>query len=152
MSRPSHLLFINDSPAEIDLWHAALHALQWNAVIDEALSGRRAIDILQRFIHSQEAPDIVLLDYGMRGASCLSMLRSIRSIAYYAQVPIIIISECSIPEPIKRECQNYGVMTILAKPKDFAGFSSQIDILRTTLEDHGCISCSGSWVASQKWE
>jgi DNA-binding response OmpR family regulator len=149
MSRPSRLLFINGSPAEIDLWDAALHARQWNAVIEEAMSGHRAMDLMQRRIHRDDAPDIVLLEYGMRGTSCLNILQSIRAMAYYANVPIYILSDLRIPEPIRREFQNYGVMTILAKPTDFAGFSKQIDILRTTLEDYGCISSSGSWVASQ---
>jgi DNA-binding response OmpR family regulator len=150
MSRPSRLLFINGSPAEIDLWDAALHAHQWNAVIEEAMSGHRAMDMMQQRIHQQDAPDIVLLEYAMRGTSCLNILRSIRAIAYYANLPIIILSDIRIPDPIRREFHHYGVMEILAKPTDFAGFTAQIDILRTTLADYGCISTSGSWVASQQ--
>jgi len=150
MSRPSRLLFIIGSPAEIDLWDAALHAHQWNAVIEEAMSAWRALDLMQRRINHQDAPDIVLLEYGMHGTPCLNLLRSIRAMAYYANVPIIILSDLRIPDPVRRECQNFGVMEILAKPTDFAGFTRQIDILRTTLEDSGCISSSGSWVASQQ--
>jgi DNA-binding response OmpR family regulator len=150
MSRQSRLLFINGSPAEIDLWDAALHAHQWNAVIEEAMSAHRALDLMQRRIHSQDAPDIVVLEYGMRGTSCINILRSIRAMAYYVNVPIFILTELRIPDPVRREFKDYGVMTILEKQTDFAGFTRQIDILRTTLEDDGCISASGSWVASQQ--
>jgi CheY-like chemotaxis protein len=152
MSRPSRLLIIDDSPAEIDLWHSALLALQWNAVITEALSGRHGLDLLQQQIHREDAPDIVLLDYSIRGESCLATLRRIRLIAFYAQLPVIILADTAIPEPMRREFHAFGVLTMLVKPTTFAGFSRQIDILRTSLEGIGCITGSGSWVASRPWE
>ena len=48
MSRPSHILLVDDNMGDLELFAEALHDAQWNAELETHQSGQSAIDSLQR--------------------------------------------------------------------------------------------------------
>ena len=74
----------------------------------------------------QERPDVIILDIMMPDISGLEILRSMRSKADLAAVPVVVVSAKGTPSDV-REGLDAGASVYLTKPVGFAELRSAVE-------------------------
>jgi two-component system chemotaxis response regulator CheY len=83
---------------------------EFNAQIIEAVDGKEALKKLSR-----EKPDVIFLDYEMPDMNGKEVLKSIRAIREFHNLPIVMVTAHS-EKHIVRELLSYKVSSYLLKP------------------------------------
>jgi CheY-like chemotaxis protein len=146
MSRPSRLLILDDNHSDRDLFREAIHDTGWNALIEEASSGRQAISLLQRHAVMGTLPDLLLMDFRYHSEQCLDILTGIRAIPACAGMPIVVFSGALPPEPNRRECYALGVLKVLVKAETYGDLIAMIRVLKRIFSATGDMTPGGSWI------
>lgn len=100
-----------------------------------ASDGASAIMLAQRQI-----PDAVVLDIGLPGGNGYLVMRRLRSLAPFAQVPIIVVTGRTLTLEEETTLQTHAT-ALLHKPVDFAELAAT---LRTALGGPGDTPLSGA--------
>ena len=146
MSRPSHIMLVDDNGGDLMLFAEALHDAQWNAKLETHQSGQSAINSLQTSALTGSLPDFIVLDYWIPPETCTHTLASIRAITPFASTPIIVYSSAAPTDSMVRELEAFGILRVLEKPGEYSGTISLVRILRKFLLGTGNISAGGSWM------
>ena len=101
------ILLIDDDKFVTTLYAAKLQSEGF--VVDTAHSGEDAIEKLEK-----NCPDMIVLDLNMPGISGVELLRAIRAVPLFQQVPVIIFSSGYIRSLVD-EAKTLGINKILAK-------------------------------------
>ncbi|MBN1963193.1 MAG: response regulator [Anaerolineae bacterium] len=102
----SLILIVEDEP-ELSRLLSNIVQRQGYRVI-EALSGRAALDVLER-----ESPDCILLDLAMPGVTGLEVLRVLRGSPQHRHTRIVVVT--ARPQMVP-EAELYGVDRVMIKP------------------------------------
>lgn len=110
MSKPLHVLIIDDSPAEIVRFESILHA---NGFVTTAVNtGEEGIEVAARL-----KPDIILMDVVMGGMNGFQATRKITSQEVTQHIPIIMVT--TKDQTTDRVwAQRQGAKGYLTKPVD----------------------------------
>ena len=98
-TRPFQILLVEDSDADVYLFHKALENagvdVQWTIIDD----GAEAIAFARREAKYADSPrpDLVLLDLNLPKNNGTEVLRAIRETPYLDRVPVIIMSSSASP-------------------------------------------------------
>jgi DNA-binding response OmpR family regulator len=101
------LLLVDDDEAL-----AEMYALQLTASGFEVTTARSGAEALQLVLDA--TPDLIYLDLGLPGMNGLEVLRRLRGAPSTAEVPVVILTNFSEPEMIKRG-QELGAQDYLIK-------------------------------------
>jgi CheY-like chemotaxis protein len=146
MRRPSRILIIDDSRADLGILREGFAAVPWNAELEEATSIDAAIVSLRRHREAGTLPDLVLVDYIMSSRPCIPALAAIRTL-YAPTLPPVVILSTVLPLPaMLEECYASGVIKVLEKPSDFSRVVAFIRAFKALLHHEGSISGGGSWI------
>lgn len=115
------ILAVEDDPDTAEVLRAVLHEEGHDVRI--ALDGRKALAELAGW-----QPDIVILDLLLPALSGHALLRYLRDLPEYRQVPVLIVSG-ALPTLAKVD----GATTVLPKPFELARLISMVGSLRTML-------------------
>ncbi len=93
-------------------------------VVDNGFS---ALEVLKHYDQEGTRPRIILLDLNLPGLSGLDLLREIKEIDFFKQVPIILFTTSDNPKDV-RTATEYGANAYVTKPH---GYVALIDCLRS---------------------
>ena len=93
-------------------------------VVDNGFS---ALEVLKHYNQEGTRPRIILLDLNLPGLSGLYLLREIKEIDFFKQVPIILFTTSDNPKDV-RTATEYGANAYVTKPH---GYVALIDCLRS---------------------
>lgn len=131
MSRPAHILLVEDRRLDVELTLDAFREAQLGNTIHVCGTGIDALDYVlgrgpytDRTVHP--LPDLVLLDLKLPGLDGIEVLRQIKATPMIKRIPVVILT--SSHEPADREaCYDLGVNSYLVKPVSFENF---LDVVR----------------------
>lgn len=103
------ILAVDDEPFNLDLIEAAFMNYK-NVEITDAINGQEALDALQK-----KEFDVVLLDISMPVMNGLTVLKTIREIPKFEQLPILMVTANSEKE---QEAIEKGASDFISKPYD----------------------------------
>jgi len=96
--------------------------------VEEAANGEVGLALIR-----QSAPDALILDHGLPGASGWDVARTLRADERFASLPIIALT-AHAGEPSRRDALGAGCTTFLTKPVDMKALEEE---LRRHLGDGG---------------
>ena len=108
ITRPQHVLIVDDSEDLRALWRAYLG--HWGFSVDEARNGLEALQKARA-----HTPDVILMDCWMPVLDGFSAVEQMRSDPALAQVPVLAVS-AAVSSDIGRRATEVGSDAFLAKP------------------------------------
>jgi CheY-like chemotaxis protein len=123
MRRPLHVLLVEDSSNDVDLFSLALEKgavpIELNVVTD----GEEATKYLRRenLYHDALLPDLILLDLNLPRKTGKETLGEVKQDRHLKAIPVIVLSTSSAPNDIV-SCYDLGAAAYLIKPDDFTDF------------------------------
>ena len=125
MSRPAHVLLVEDNPGDARLAQEALR--ETSALIDLAWvsDGEAALDYLYRRNDHADArrPDIVLLDLNLPRRDGREVLEVVKSDADLCSIPVLILTTSANEQDVT-SCYDRHANCYLIKPLDLDDFTS----------------------------
>ena len=130
MSKPVHILLVEDDPHDAELAIAALrqHHLAYHLV--HVIDGREALDFLfgtgphvGRDIRMQ--PKVVMLDLKLPKVGGIEVLQHLRSNEHTKQIPVVVLTSSREDRDV-REAYRLGVNSFIVKPVNFEHFSEAV--------------------------
>jgi CheY-like chemotaxis protein len=118
----------------------------WSAQLEEAASRSQALEVLSGHAADEGGPDLILMDYQLKGENCLALIRSIRGMDGHGETPILV---CSVTMPPKSSCElcfELGVLKILMKAFDYPSHLRMMRMVKQIVAGNGRISPSGAWL------
>jgi CheY-like chemotaxis protein len=123
-SRNTHILLIEDNPADINLIKAELVKHSPNCTFTVATDGEQAMNILKSTTEDS-SPDLVILDLNLPKVDGHKVLALLKSNPLFKQTPVVVFSSSSSIEDIRRVYESYGNCYIV-KPFDLDAFQAAI--------------------------
>jgi two-component system, chemotaxis family, response regulator Rcp1 len=125
-SRVTEILYIEDNPADVELWRDTitdLPLLNVQAVAD----GAQALNYLRRSGSSTDArhPDLILLDVSMPRVDGHQVLAEIKGDPALRTIPVIVLSSSGQNQEIERAYQ-LGANAYVVKPTQLSQFRDMV--------------------------
>ena len=117
------VLVVEDDPAIRKLIRKYLEKLDLDVDVDEAATGKAALDLLRRNRHS-----LVCLDLMLPESSGYQICEHIRATPHLAETRVLVISARSMP-PDRALAEEAGADAYLMKPIRWQSFSSVVSSL-----------------------
>lgn len=117
----ANILIVDDYPGNIDI---LCQALPENFQIRTAISGREALDLLQR---TAFRPDLILLDVMMPEMDGYEVCRILKQDARYRDIPVIFVSAVADVQS-KINGLRLGGVDYVTKPYNFKEIQARVDI------------------------
>src|ERR1044071_2879510 len=120
MRAPLHVLLVEDSSNDADLFSLALRKGCVQMELSIVTDGEEATSYLRRenHYHSASVPDLILLDLNLPRKHGKEVLREVKQDAQLKTIPIVILSTSAAPNDIL-SCYNLGAAAYLVKPDEF---------------------------------
>ena len=125
-TRPIEILYVEDNPADVELWRdalAELPACSVRAVID----GASALEYLHQAgcYTDATAPDLILLDIGLPGLDGHRVLTEVKNDPALHLIPVIVLSSSAREEEITRAYE-LGANAYVVKPPQLNRFRDMV--------------------------
>lgn len=126
MSRPAHILLVEDNRMDVELTLDAFREARLVNKVQVAASGQAALDYLfgrDPYADRQQfpLPDLILLDLKMPGIDGFEVLRQIKQAPILKRLPVVILTS-SKEEGDRALSYDQGANSYLVKPVSFEGF------------------------------
>ncbi|MGQ0812418.1 MAG: response regulator [Nitrospiraceae bacterium] len=120
MSAGKHILLVEDSPGECELFRRALDLTGLSISLWTEPTVDRAFSCLAETVKNGngEAPSLILLDLKLCGRNGCELLRRLRSDARLIHVPVVMLTTSDDPDDI-HTCYAAGASGYLVKPATF---------------------------------
>ena len=132
-TRKSHILVVEDNPADVGLLRLALKAAQVECDLTVLEDGAEALAFVR---HRQNpgdfVPHLIVLDLNLPKNGGLEVLEAIRANPAFSGMAVAILSSSSSPRERAR-IEEFGVDRFITKPLDLDGFLGIGAILKTLL-------------------
>ena len=116
----SKILVIDDDPTILELIRATLKVKGFTVfTATEARQGLKAM--------LKEQPDLAIIDYMMPGRDGLSLLKDIRTLPDFKNMPIIMLTGSGAPNTVGKAIE-YGVTDFVVKPVKILFLLKRIDL------------------------
>ena len=120
--RPLSILLIDDDEIERMKFKQVCKKINFSCTILEAQNGYEALHLLK---DKEKSFDIIISDLQMPQMDGLELLKKIRKLDYFKNIPMIIMSNSKDNNHLK-ECYNYGVSGYFTKPASFSKYSKKV--------------------------
>ena len=126
MSRPAHILLVEDNRMDVELTLDAFHEAHLGNTVHVAPGGQAALDYVfgrGEFADREKYPwpDLVLLDLKMPAVDGFEVLRQMKSASLIKRLPVVVLTS-SREEGDCALSYDLGVNSYLVKPVSFEGF------------------------------
>lgn len=129
MSSLTRILYVEDSLEDIELTLAAFKESNFVNPIDTVLNGEEALDYLlyrDKYKNRERAiPAVVLLDIKMPKLDGIEVLKKIRTIDEYKNLPVVMLTSSQMETDVEKSYE-LGANGFVVKPIDFSDFVSAI--------------------------
>ncbi len=124
---PLHILLVDDDPDCRLLLRDALESCQPAPQISEVSNGLEAMDYLQRRgeFSAANQPDLMYLDLEMPGMNGQEVLRAIRALEEFKELPVVMMTGVSDEGQMRMAARN-GANSYTLKPADAQAFLSTV--------------------------
>ena len=122
-STVSHILLVEDNPADIQLMEEALAEGRGSHFLHGVKDGDKAIRFLQKeepYTESQR-PDIIILDLNLPGTNGREVLATIKRDNDLKRIPVVVFTSSNAEKDVNSVYSSYG-NCFVKKPKDFDQF------------------------------
>ena len=134
-SRKSHILLVEDNPADVGLLRLALKGAQVDCELTVLEDGAEALAFIRHHRNPDASvPDLAVLDLNLPKNGGLEVLEAIRANPAFSAVAVAILSSSSSPRERAR-IEEFGVDRFITKPLDLDGFLGIGSILKTLLAE-----------------
>ncbi|MEO9062607.1 MAG: response regulator [Nitrosospira sp.] len=118
-----HIFLAEDNPADVLLVREALNGKHIAYTLHVAKDGEQAIRFIESLDGNPAVPrlDMVLLDIYLPRHDGNEILKRLRSLQHYAQIPVIIITGSEAPF-YREEIPQEGLLHYFMKPSSLDGF------------------------------
>jgi two-component system, chemotaxis family, response regulator Rcp1 len=125
-TRPVEILYVEDNPADVELWRdalAELPACSVRAVVD----GASALDYLRQTGSYTDAtsPDLILLDISLPGLDGHRVLAEVKNDPALHLIPVVVLSTSARKEEITRAYE-LGANAYVIKPLQLNRFRDTV--------------------------
>ena len=126
MTKPSHILLVEDNRLDIELTLDAFREMRLTHTVHVARNGQEALD----YLHGQgeytdrkafPMPDLILLDLKLPGIDGHEVLSQIKGTPVLRRLPVIVLTS-SDEESDRALSYDSGANSYLVKPDSFEGF------------------------------
>jgi CheY-like chemotaxis protein len=119
------ILLIDDDKIERMKFKKVCKDISFHCVIEEAINGIQAIELLKDIKNSF---NIIVLDLHMPGMDGLELLGKLKSNVRFNKIPIIIMSNSEDNNELKK-CYDFGISGYFTKPAQFTKYSKRVKSL-----------------------
>jgi CheY-like chemotaxis protein len=132
MTRPLHILLVEDNPADAELTSETIMAGRLSIQVTIVKDGVEAVDFLRRNgAHAgARRPDVILLDLNLPRKDGREVLASIKEDSALHDIPVIVLSSSEAPRDVANSYQ-LGANCYVTKPVDLHAYREAV----RTLED-----------------
>ncbi len=123
----SHLLVIEDNPADVDLLRRALETAQLDCDLTVIDDGAEALALFRAGTNA-DVPDLAIIDLNLPKHSGIEVIEQMRANPNFADVPVVIMSSSSAPRD-RSSLERFHIRKYIVKPADldeFMGIGWQI--------------------------
>lgn len=128
MTRPLHILIIDDDQDDTDFLMAAFSSRLPETLFTTVQNGQAALDLLLNITDPADCPDVAFLDLHMPGKSGYDVLKEIRAVEQCRDFPVMVISTSMLQSEIEK-CKQAGCTGYFVKP---ASMEEYEHIVQTT--------------------
>ncbi|GMU22394.1 MAG: hypothetical protein AMXMBFR13_24800 [Phycisphaerae bacterium] len=132
VSKPFHLLLVEDNPAHAKLATMAITHSPVPATVDRVADGEQALAYLRGTepYRDRPTPNLVLLDLKAPRMDGIEVLQQIKADERLRSIPVVILSSTLSRAEAERAYQNYA-NSFLTKPMDYEEFQRMMTDLLT---------------------
>jgi CheY-like chemotaxis protein len=130
MTRPIHILLVEDNPGDVLLAREALAESATDYTVSVVIDGEEALHRLRRSAPTANFPDLVLLDVQLPGMSGHDVLRAIKGDFELGPLPVVMLST-SVADGDVRESYRRHANCYIAKP---TGLDDYVDTIHAIEE------------------
>jgi two-component system, chemotaxis family, response regulator Rcp1 len=125
-TRPIEILYVEDNPADVELWRDAVGELP-SCSVRSVVDGANALDYLHHTgcYSDATAPDLILLDIGLPGLDGHRVLAEVKSDPELHLIPVIVLSSSAREEEITRAYE-LGANAYVVKPSQLNRFRDMV--------------------------
>jgi CheY-like chemotaxis protein len=123
-----HILLVEDNEGDILLTVEALEEGRIANIIEVARDGQEAIDKLEKALHDNKLPDLVLLDINLPKLNGHEVLERLKMTEGLEQIPVIILSTSSSEVDIVKSHKNHA-NCFITKPVEIDEFVKAIETI-----------------------
>jgi CheY-like chemotaxis protein len=116
----SHLLVIEDNPADVDLLRRALASADVDCQLTVIDDGAEALALF-RLGADTEVPDLAIVDLNLPKHGGLEVIERMRANPTFADVPVVIMSSSSAPRD-RSSLDRFRIRKYIIKPADLEEF------------------------------
>jgi two-component system, chemotaxis family, response regulator Rcp1 len=130
MNRRTHVLLVEDNPADADLTRETLMASNPDVDVSIAKDGIEALD----FLHGDGAwskpgrPTLIVLDLNLPRKDGRQVLAVLKSHDLLRQIPVVVLSSSDSEQDIS-SCYQLGANCYIAKPDDLQSYRAVLGSL-----------------------
>src|SRR4051812_3513277 len=124
--RATEILYIEDNPADVELWRDALTGLP-SLTVRSVGDGEKALDYLRQAGSSADIPqpDLILLDVSLPRVDGHHVLAQIKSDPTLRTIPVIVLSSSAQNQEIERAYE-LGANAYVVKPMQLSHFREMV--------------------------
>ncbi|GGR56380.1 response regulator [Deinococcus seoulensis] len=123
MTRPFHVLLVDDNPADLLLAQEVFHEHGDALSVTTCSGGSEALELLRA---PGPRPDVVILDVNMPVMSGFEVLQAIKDDPALVWIPVVMLSTSSHPGDIER-AYTLHASSYMVKSSSFQTFMEQVD-------------------------
>lgn len=124
LERKTHLLVIEDNPADVDLLRRALASAAVDCQLTVIDDGADALSLFRpgsATPWTTPAPDLAIVDLNLPKHGGLEIIEQMRANPKFAQMPVVILSSSSAPRD-RAKMESFRVRRYIVKPADLEEF------------------------------
>ncbi len=131
MTKPTHILLVEDNEGDILLTTDALETGNTDYQISVAKDGWEAFQFLEKTsaYENVTTPDFILLDINLPKMNGHELLKKIRSNQHLKHIPVVIFTTSSSDKDIISAYQNYA-NSYITKPVELTEFLETIEAIK----------------------
>lgn len=118
--RQTHLLVIEDSPADVVLLRRALAMAELDCDLTVVDDGAEALALFRQGSETR-VPDLAIVDLNLPKHSGLEVIAQMRANPAFADVPVVIMSSSSAPRD-RSSLEKFRIRRYIVKPADLDEF------------------------------
>jgi two-component system, chemotaxis family, response regulator Rcp1 len=127
MSRPAHVLLVEDNPGDVVLVREALRGAEVDCELTAVGDGEAALAYLRRegAFGAAAAPDLVVCDLNLPRRDGREVLEAIREDPALRVIPVVMLTSSAAERDVTA-CYERGANSYVVKPRDLDGFTAVI--------------------------
>lgn len=134
-SRKTHILVVEDNPADVQLLQLALHSAELDCELTVISDGESALAWIARNAETEDSiVDLAILDLNVPRNDGLEILECMRNTVAFGALPVVILTSSSSPRELAR-LTGLRVARHITKPLDFDEFMQVGSTVRQVLAE-----------------